>query len=676
MMAPEAQAAHWEMTWRPDGASFSQNYGGSWEWVDFLNWWDGYNPTTGRVEGQEQVHYSGNFADGEGVQGGSEPFWRALNVTQKGSVTVYLKWVQDLEYGPGGPTPGPFVPAPKVVVLRIKGNAYASTQSPTSQSQATSSFGDIKGTEASLQFGNSFERTSDTHPENTPPTSQREVNIPLVVPQGSTEVQYTFPLETKAITQQMSAHGQNENNRPSANASFLIQVQRVDVGVAITSNIETSWKKWTGPVAALPNVYKQRDSNSHQLLNEPNNNAVLVAPHPTDPTKDIWRLAIFPAPSGTMIVQSAAQWMTSPDQTFKGWLGGARFTAVSEGIETPSYNWTEPPLSHNQNNGQTPAVDNLTPAAPTFGSPYYGIRLGSNPNGSDLVKSSTISVAVSGSNIPAPIPCDYIVDWHLPQEWEPNPYRTATLPPTIFSQAGYIVDSQNHRLENIEPNLAVNFDIESEVTTYRMDTKDNVSTVATVLGTSADAAGVVVISSVVAAAAGATIAANPVAWLALALGVAAGGASYAAGQMPDPTPGLGHTDYAQYKSAMKFQKIVNDARKVDPNAYPDVVLSRCDNPVAVDDAVAEINRVEQNPSTILSPWEQDKFFHQNEGTMRCRVTAGREQKSDLYKGDEFGKHGYVGRCSLEAKRSKNIFYVYKWTYTPNTSPPPDPNQTP
>ncbi len=252
-------------------------------------------------------------------------------------------------------------------------------------------------------FGNSFERTSDTHPENTPPTSEREVNIPLVVPEGSTEVQYTFPLETKAVTQQMSAP--DENNRPSANASFLIQVQRIDVGVAITSDIETSWKKWIGSVAELPDAYKQRNSSTHRLINQPNDKAVLVAPNPTDPNKDIWKLQCLRDADGSMTVESAGVPAALAGQ--QGWYGLTNFTANTVGYSNPGYAWSGP--------GDGPFNQQVLPAD------VIGISLGGDGVGNGMTSSTTNAVAVidkSNSSMPASSNA-YTVNWHKPDEnWQ------------------------------------------------------------------------------------------------------------------------------------------------------------------------------------------------------------------------------------------------------------------
>lgn len=238
-----------------------------------------------------------------------------------------------------------------------------------------------------------------------------------------------------------------------------------------------------------------------------------------------------------------------------------------------------------------------------------------------------------------------------------------TLAPVYFATKGYVTDSQGNQVNDIEPDRTVTFQIDSAVTEFNLTTKDNVANASLVLGTGSAGVGSLVGAGLVAE--------GPGGWLALALAAAAGGASYASGQLPAPTSDVKVSNYAEYKADIKFQKLINDARAADPNAYPNE-KSRCDDSLQVDAAAAEIDRVAQTYPGDQQPWEHDAFFGQINGTMRCKASAGRFQKADFYKGDEYGKNGYVGHCYLQVNRPQDVFYLFNWTYTPNTAPPPQP----
>lgn len=199
---------------------------------------------------------------------------------------------------------------------------------------------------------------------------------------------------------------------------FLINIEPAPLGVSISSDIEPSWKKWTGAASALGDAYKKRDAAGHVTSEIDPAKAVQVAGAGTpDTLDDVWKLMCLRAGNGKMTVESAADWVKSsdPSLSFEKWLGGSRFTANVIGLSFPTYMWTEPANSHYQNDRvQTPNVDDLSPAPPTLATSYYGILLGSQPDGSDLTKSSTIKVKAQ-DNL-GTLEDNYSVNWHLPIE--------------------------------------------------------------------------------------------------------------------------------------------------------------------------------------------------------------------------------------------------------------------
>lgn len=655
LMAPPAHAGHWEMSWRPDGVSFSQNYGGSSEWVRFLNSWNGYNPTTGRVEGNEGVYYTGNFTDGANVQGGSEPFWRALKVTQKGSITVYLKWVQDLVYGPGGPTPGPFIPAPKVVVLRFTGNAYAYTQSPTSQSEATTSFGDIKGLETLTQPGNS--RVSDTHPNNTYRQTLREVRIPLSVPEGSTEVQYSFPLETKATTEQMPAP--NQDNTPSVGGSFLVQMQRVDVGVAITSDIDASWKKFTGSVSDLPVPYKKRDPASHQLLNEPNDKAVLVSPNATDPSKSIWKIQCLRNADGTMTVESAAEW----DRLQKAWFGGGTYTANSTGYYFPSYHWswsggTLMALAASDVTQDRPQIQmgsgSKLPSA-TSGD----VNLGGTVDGNSSLTSSTATVTVyEPARSETRTDDSYTVNWH--RNYENVVEDPATVPgvdptgkPTGSFTYNMVVGAPTGvfpKYNTNQENDTVEVWVNPDPMTFYVGLNGNDWTVIGVVAT-VGTGGVAALPE----AAVPAIAVVGKAWPAMAvcLGVTGIGYHYTSGP-PSAAKVLCSNSSASWQQAVnETLQVMKDSRSVAPSGLCPTM--RVDPPSLMNGfTLTQLNDTN---------WQTNPLWS------KCTMTPYVKSiyQNHLYRGDGYDGHGYLGRVPSQLSSPYGSPQVVSY-YTLSTTP--------
>ena len=134
ILAPEAHAAHWKMSYRPEGACVSANYGptdGKWSFGT------GYNSTTQRVApnyGQSPIDFRSQSSDASYATSGSPSVFPATSASTQGSINIHLKWVQD----PRGTST---VPTPKMVVLRISGYAIAVASSETAQSTTTAILG-------------------------------------------------------------------------------------------------------------------------------------------------------------------------------------------------------------------------------------------------------------------------------------------------------------------------------------------------------------------------------------------------------------------------------------------------------------------------------------------------------------------------------------------------------
>ncbi len=630
MIAPAAHAGHWEMSWRPDGVSSSQNYGGDTKWVNFFNWGDGYNPTTGRVEGKQEVYWPGNFGDSNNVQGGSQPFWRALSVTQKGSVTVYLKWVQDLVYGPGGPTQGPFIPADKVVVLRFTGYVYAQAVSPTSQSEVTASFGDIQGTETIINTGNSYERVSDTGQGYRPWMNLREVSIPLAVPQGSTEVQYTFPLETKATTQQMPAP--DPSNPPSVSGQFLLQAQVVTVGVAITSDIETSWKKFTGAASDLPDAYKKRDSSGN-LINEPNDKAVLVTPNATDPGKNIWKIACLRSADGKMTVESAADYLgdksggTLSNQKWWGAFAWAKMRANTQGYSIPEWEWSYSGgtatgraslgFASKGTDKQEIGIGHFSPG--TDANNYYttGFDLGSTLS-APSVKSTTFTVKVDDTDPSRPtnlLSDSYTVKWHAPLE-------NAAMTTVLKKDTNYDQSASDW----VPMNTPIDVTVQPGNVTWSL------------LGGGTallSAAGVVFFEGEAA----------PIFDLVMTA------ANYGITTLaPSPIVKHDNLSYDYYADAIRRQQEIQTGQ-ADPTNFPRVAgLS----PSELSDAAASVT----NAGNVTS----DPFYSQKSGSIRGKIVVARPWENDQWQGDLYDHNGFTNATTYNLKGDRAPIYVSQLSF--------------
>jgi hypothetical protein len=221
------------------------------------------------------------------------------------------------------------------------------------------------------------------------------------------------------------------------------------------------------------------------------------------------------------------------------------------------------------------------------------------------------------------------------------------------------VDQNNQEQFVQRPNQDLHFEIPAEKVEFNY--KNGASTGSIILGVGA--AGVAIWGAV------AIGAAVPAAIIALALTATAGVAQIVSGNAPDPTPETRNASYAEYCAGMRLQQQINNDRASDPNAHPGAD-DRCGDALFVNAAVAEIDRVEQLYGNSPNRWDNDAYFSQASGTLRCTAKAGRYQKKETWKADEYDKNGYAGLVSMELIKPKNVFYVFNWTYSGTTPPPP------
>jgi hypothetical protein len=405
MLAPQAHAAHWQMSYRPDGVARPD--GGI--WADYLEYQSGYDFGTGRVIcDRDSLEFHKEFEDIGWLLDGSEPTYSSSSASLEGSVTIHLKWVQDF----GDQT---IIPPPKVAVLRITGRVDAQAYNTTSQSTVSTKFGKIEGTEGSSASSTPgeppFQRWSQAYANDA---DKSVILIPLSVSEGQTEVEYSFPLQANATTQQSPRN--NYTGGTSSNTGVYFRAERVDIGVAITSDIETSWKKWTGAASDLPDAYKKRDS-SGKLTDQPNNKAELVAPHSVDFSKDIWKIACLRDADGKMTVESAARFS-------KSWFAWQTFTANTSGFGAETtYNWTldgtfKQPLYFDSSLNPTTngsKAKNLH-VLPKSAWDLSKIDLGGSRDGQGMTRSSTLSVKATDPSSGQSLSDSYSTNWHLPYE--------------------------------------------------------------------------------------------------------------------------------------------------------------------------------------------------------------------------------------------------------------------
>ena len=281
-----------------------------------------------------------------------------------------------------------------------------------------------------------------------------------------------------------------------------------------------------------------------------------------------------------------------------------------------------------------------------------GLSLGGSANGQSLTTGSAISVKVT-DNDGAVATDSYGVTWHLPNEnWVMSgPYPH---PKLMFPKAGYTVFNKAEVYSH-EPNRTINFEIPHPTLEVSYLSSKSVLTNGS-LALGVGAAGIAVW------AAAATGVAVPVAIGVFLAATVGAGMQVSAGNIPNPTLDTQQSDYDQFKEDMRLQKQINDARALDPNAYPGTE-DRCGDSIFVDAAVAEIERIEQLHGTQAnSGWDSDDNFRQFNGILRCTAKAGRYRHREEWDGDEYDEHGYSGSAHATIIRPLNVFYVYNWTF--------------
>ena len=340
IMTPEAHAAHWQMSYIEDGVTtygaYSQNWSHSSQ--SYPDCPPGYSPLADSNPTPVLLERGDNTGQGP-HNANSKSSYDGSSASIGGSITFHFKWVQD---GPSSGNPnGDIIPPPKMIVLNIWGGAYATTNSPTSQSAVAAVFGKLAGSETTNQSLYKFSRQATASvPAESP------WKIPLMLAPGTTELDYTLPVSAQASTVNVEVSSDYNITNPTSLASFGVYLQRKDIGVAISSDIETSWFKKQGDISSLPNAYKKRDPSTHQLINQPNEKAVLVAPNPSDPSKNIWKLQCLRDADGSMTVESAANYTgdrLGGKQSNRKWWGAfswCKMRANTVGYSIPEYDWS------------------------------------------------------------------------------------------------------------------------------------------------------------------------------------------------------------------------------------------------------------------------------------------------------------------------------------------------
>ena len=139
--------------------------------------------------------------------------------------------------------------------------------------------------------------------------------------------------------------------------------------------------------------------------------------------------------------------------------------------------------------------------------------------------------------------------------------------------------------------------------------------------------------------------------------------------MPEPTLDTKGSDYAQYKADMIHQKMVDDARAINPQAHPGDTPHSTNGVAAVASAVKEIDRIKAAYGADADThWTEDVIF--NSSGMLCSARAGYYTEFDSWVGDEYNHNGFVGNCLLDVTKPKSVFYVFTWTSSGTTPPPP------
>ncbi len=417
---PQAHAAHWEMTYSPDGMNTPGDSGTGDKWFDEYEWEfiDMLEPGAvppGRYRAENNEVYVYKFTEHEASYISSSNVLTAVSASSSGSVTVFLKWVQDTNDNPPQP-------APKLVLLKIWGLVGATAiASSNASSTVESKFGNKSKAET---MDDTNADVMGIYKESSFNVSENDaVTIPLSVSEGESEVEYTFSLKAKASTPEFSPTP-NFYTGSKVDAGVRFHALPITTGVVITSDIETSWKKFTGAASSLPDAYKKRNA-AGTLIDEPREDrAVLVAPHFFDPSKHIWKIACLRAADGTMEVESAAEhmrdgsWITigslfgnavgySPEIIYDWNLGGSH-TRFSTGVASGSH-----PVD----------LDKPSVSLATASSAYRsGIIVGSGTAGNLSPTTTTLQVTEGAVHLPSIQDSDsYKINWHRTYE---NPEKT------------------------------------------------------------------------------------------------------------------------------------------------------------------------------------------------------------------------------------------------------------
>ena len=124
--------------------------------------------------------------------------------------------------------------------------------------------------------------------------------------------------------------------------------------------------------------------------------------------------------NGSITTDSVVHWLKPANGPSKGWIGGGTFTAspYPSNFSVPTYNWS---ASGGQFLGVFPDTDrhtwDLSPAMDSItGNLFSGIHLGSQADGSDLIRGTTIKLMVTDSGDGAVAESTFGVAWHFPYE--------------------------------------------------------------------------------------------------------------------------------------------------------------------------------------------------------------------------------------------------------------------
>lgn len=194
-------------------------------------------------------------------------------------------------------------------------------------------------------------------------------------------------------------------------------------GLYISTDIEQSYKKTT----SWGDLPLKKDANGVDIPGQVDASQISPAtpPYGADgiATSGPWGVVCKRDLAGKLTVESAAQWipgstiLLDPDK----WVGGVGFYANEMGFRKNIFGsvasrvWT-------YTGGQPRKVmaDDLASGQQGGG----GLAdIGSKPDGSDLLKSSTLKVTTTDSD-KVSLSNSYTINWHLPQEWETSPVKT------------------------------------------------------------------------------------------------------------------------------------------------------------------------------------------------------------------------------------------------------------